>query len=157
MALFKPLRCVLAGVQALEISTFDEAYRTPSKDAHIVGHFEHSKSIDRETGAAEVLDPLGGSVFVESLTDQLEGRIRARIDEVEAAGNPEELSASGFFREIFQKAMEDSQYAVEKGDVSVVGVNIHRMADKDDTLLRRVAASKIKTWHSREGNRTIQT
>ena len=142
------LSLVLGGVQALEISAFDEAYRTPSKDAHIVG-LRTQQIIDLETGAAKVLDPLGGSYFVESLTDELESRIRARIDEIETAGNPEKLSTSGLFREIFQKAMEDSQYAVEKGDVSLVGVNIHSMADKDDTLLREIAASKIKTWHSR--------
>ena len=45
--------------------------------------------------------------------------------------------------------MEDSQYAVEKGDVSVVGVNVHTMTDEDDTLLREIATSKIETWHSR--------
>jgi len=44
--------------------------------------------------------------------------------------------------------MEDSQHAVEKGDVSLVGVNVHTMADKDDTLLREIATSKIETWHS---------
>ena len=141
------LSLVLGGVQALEISAFDEAYRTPSKDAHIIG-LRTQQIIDLETGAAKVLDPLGGSYLVESLTDQLESRIRARIDEIETAGNPEELSASGFFHNIFQKAMEDSQHAVEKGDVSLVGVNVHTMADKDDTLLREIATSKIETWHS---------
>src|SRR5271166_1025097 len=142
------LSLVLGGVQALEISAFDEAYRTPSKDAHIVG-LRTQQIIDLETGAGKVVDPLGGSYLVESLTDQIESRIRTRIDEIEAAGDPEQLSASEFFREIFQKAMEDSQYAVEKGDVSVVGVNIHRMTDEDDTLLREIATSKIETWHSR--------
>ena len=141
------LSLVLGGVQALEISAFDEAYRTPSKDAHIIG-LRTQQIIDLETGAATVLDPLGGSYLVESLTDQLESRIRARIDEIETAGNPEELSASGFFRDIFQKAMEDSQRAVDKGDVSLVGVNVHTMADEDDTLLREIATSKIETWHS---------
>ena len=141
------LSLVLGGVQALEISAFDEAYRTPSKDAHIVG-LRTQQIIDLETGAGKVVDPLGGSYLVESLTDQIKSRIRTRIEEIEAAGDPEQLSASGFFREIFQKAMEDSQYAVEKGDVSVVGVNIHRMTDKDDTLLARSRRRRSKTWHS---------
>jgi methylmalonyl-CoA mutase cobalamin-binding domain/chain len=141
------LSLVLGGVQALEISAFDEAYRTPSKDAHIIG-LRTQQIIDLETGAAKALDPLGGSYLVESLTDQLESNIRARIDEIETAGNPEELSASGFFHDIFQKAMEDSQHAVEKGDVSLVGVNVYTMADEDDTLLREIATSKIETWHS---------
>ena len=141
------LALVLAGVQALEISAFDEAYRTPSKDAHIVG-LRTQQILDLEAGLAKVQDPLGGSYFVESLTDQIEKRILERILEIEAMGDPEDLSANGFFREIFHQAMEDSQRRVEKGHVPLVGVNIHTLAEKDDTLLRDVAASKIETWHS---------
>jgi methylmalonyl-CoA mutase, N-terminal domain len=141
------LSLVLAGVQALEISAFDEAYRTPSKDAHIVG-LRTQQILDFESGVAKVLDPLGGSYFVETLTDQLEQRIRARIDEIERKGDPETLSAGGFFREIFHQAMEEAQHDVETGAVPVVGVNLHRLADKDDKLLRDVAASKIENWHS---------
>ena len=58
------LALVLAGVQALEISAFDEAYRTPSKDAHMVG-LRTQQILDLEAGVAKVLDPLGGSYFVE--------------------------------------------------------------------------------------------
>jgi methylmalonyl-CoA mutase N-terminal domain/subunit len=141
------LALVLAGVQALEISAFDEAYRTPSKDAHIVG-LRTQQILDLEAGLAKVQDPLGGSYFVESLTDQIEKRILERIREIEAMGDPEDLSANGFFREIFHQAMEDSQRGVEKGDVPLVGVNIHTLAEKDDRLLRDVAASKIETWYS---------
>jgi methylmalonyl-CoA mutase, N-terminal domain len=141
------LSLVLGGVQALEISAFDEAYRTPSKDAHIVG-LRTQQIIDLETGVAKVADPLGGSYFVESLTDQLESTIRERVDEIERLGDPERLSASGFFHEIFRQAMEDSQYSVEKGDMSLVGVNVHRIAGEDDTLLQEIATSKIETWHS---------
>ncbi len=141
------LALVLAGVQALEISAFDEAYRTPSKDAHIVG-LRTQQIIDLEAGLAKVQDPLGGSYFVESLTDQIEKRILERIREIEAMGDPEDLSAKGFFREIFHQAMENSQRCVERGDVPLVGVNIHTLAEKDDRLLRDVAASKIDTWHS---------
>lgn len=140
------LSLVLAGVQALEISAFDEAYRTPSKDAHVVG-LRTQQILDLESGVAKVLDPLGGSYFVESLTDELETRIRGRIDEIESQGEPEDLSAGGFFRQIFHQAMEAAQLNVEAGTMPVVGVNVHRMADKDDTLLRDLATSKIKSWH----------
>ena len=140
------LALVLAGVQALEISAFDEAYRTPSRDAHIVG-LRTQQILDLETGAAKVLDPLGGSYFLKSLTDELEARIRSRIDAIEAMGDPEELSAGGFFREIFHRAMEDAQHDVEKGELPVVGVNAHLMPDEDDKLLREVTKSKIDTWH----------
>jgi methylmalonyl-CoA mutase N-terminal domain/subunit len=140
------LALVLGGVQALEISAFDEAYRTPSKDAHIVG-LRTQQIIDLESGAAKVLDPLGGSYFIETLTDELESRIRARIEEIEAMGDPEQLCASGYFKNVFHQAMEDSQRVVEAGEASLVGVNIHAMSEEDDTLLRDVTTSKIETWH----------
>lgn len=139
------LALVLGGVQALEISAFDEAYRTPSKDAHIVG-LRTQQIIDLESGAAKVLDPLGGSYFIESLTDELEARIRGRIEEIEALGSPEKLSAGGYFRTMFHQAMEASQRGIEMGEASLVGVNVHRMSDQDDTLLRDIATSKIDTW-----------
>jgi methylmalonyl-CoA mutase, N-terminal domain len=140
------LALVLAGVQAIEISAFDEAFRTPSKDAHMVG-LRTQQILDLEAGVAKVLDPLGGSYFVETLTDQLSERILARIDEIEAKGDPEQLASGGFFRDIFHRAMEDSQHDVEHGDISVVGVNVHKLAEQDDTLLRDVATAKIETWH----------
>jgi len=147
------LALVLAGVQAIEISAFDEAFRTPSKDAHMVG-LRTQQILDLEAGVAKVLDPLGGSYFVETLTDQISERIRGRIDEIEARGDPEELSAGGFFRDIFHRAMEGSQHGVEHGDISVVGVNVHKLAEQEDTLLRDVATAKIETWHPH--TRTIE-
>lgn len=139
------LALVLGGVQALEISAFDEAYRTPSKDAHIVG-LRTQQIIELEAGAAKVMDPLGGSYFVESLTDEFESRIRARIVELEAMGDPEQLSASSFFKAMFHEAMERSQRAIETGEMPMVGVNMHAMKDDDDTLLKDVTTSKIETW-----------
>ena len=140
------LALVLSGVQALEISAFDEAFRTPSKEAHLVA-LRTQQIIDLESGAGRVLDPLGGSYFVETLTDEFENRIRARIDEIEAKGDPETLAASGYFRELFHQAMEDSQRGVEKGSVPLVGVNVHAMDAEDDKLLRDVTTAKIDPWH----------
>jgi methylmalonyl-CoA mutase cobalamin-binding domain/chain len=139
------LALVLGGVQALEISAFDEAFRTPSKDAHIVG-LRTQQIIELESGAAKVLDPLGGSYFVESLTDELEARIHARVEEIEAMGDPETLCSEGYFRTVFLQAMEDSHRVVETGKRSLVGVNVHTMPDEEDTLLRDVATAKIETW-----------
>ncbi|MGP8123451.1 MAG: methylmalonyl-CoA mutase family protein [Xanthobacteraceae bacterium] len=144
------LSLVLAGVQALEISAFDEAFRTPSKDAHIVG-LRSQQIIDLESGVAKVLDPLGGSYFVEALTDELAKRIRARVDDIETMSDPEKLSNEGYFRNLFHQAMEDGQRAVETGELPVVGVNVHTMAAEDDTLLRDVATSKIEPWHAHTG------
>jgi methylmalonyl-CoA mutase, N-terminal domain len=139
------LALVLAGVQALEISAFDEAFRTPSREAHLVA-LRTQQIIDLESGVGRVLDPLGGSYFVETLTDEFESRIRTRIDEIEAKGDPETLATNGYFRELFHQAMEESQRSVEKGLAPLVGVNVHIMHEKEDTLLREVATAKIHSW-----------
>jgi methylmalonyl-CoA mutase N-terminal domain/subunit len=144
------LSLVLAGVQALEISAFDEAYRTP-RTQQIIDLESGVAKVLLESGVAKVLDPLGGSYFVESLTDELGSRIRTRIDEIEAMGDPEALADAGYFRNLFHQAMEDSQRSVETGDFPVTGVNVHTMAPEDDTLLRDVATSKIKPWHDHAG------
>jgi len=136
------LSLIMGGVQALEISAFDEAFRTPSKESHLVG-LRTQQVLDLESGVARVTDPFGGSYFIEQLTDEIETRIVSRIQEIEAMGNVEELSASGFFRDIFHRAMEDNHRQVEKNEVAVVGVNIHRLAEEDDTLLRDVSSCKI--------------
>ncbi len=139
------LSLVFAGAQAMEISAFDEAFRTPSREAHLVG-LRTQQIIDLESGAARVADPLGGSHYVEALTDAIEARIRARIDEIEKLGDAEDLVRAGYFKSIFHNAMEENQRQVDTGELAVVGVNVHRIADEDDTLLRKVSEQKIETW-----------
>jgi len=141
------LSLVLGGVQALEISAFDEAYRTPSKEAHLVG-LRTQQIIDIESGVGKVADPLGGSYYVEALTDEMESRIRARVDELEALGNPNDLATNGFFRSCFHEAMEEGQRRLDANELSIVGLNIHQLPAEEDTLLKEVTMSKIKIWES---------
>jgi len=136
------LSLVLGGANAIEISTFDEAYRTPSKEGHLVG-LRTQQIIEAESGVTRVVDPLGGSYFIEQLTDEMEARVLARVAEIEAAGDPETLQQQGYFRDIFHKAMEDAQFAVQQGEMAVVGVNSHVVDDDDDTMLKDIAETKI--------------
>lgn len=137
------LALALAGVQAMEISAFDEAYRTPSPESHLVG-LRTQQILELETGVARVADPLGGSYYVESLTDEMERRICARIAEIEAMGDPAELSARGWFRAMLENAMVQRVREIEDGTVPRVGVNVFRMSDDEDRLLRDVAETKIE-------------
>lgn len=139
------LSLVLAGVQALEISAFDEAYRTPSEEAHLVG-LRTQQIIDTESGAARVADPLGGSYFVEALTDEMERGINAKLGELELLGDPATLAEMGYFRGVFHDAMERGQRRVENGELAIVGVNLLQVAEEQDTLLKEVTTRKIRTW-----------
>jgi methylmalonyl-CoA mutase N-terminal domain/subunit len=137
------LSLVLGGAHAIEISTFDEAYRTPSKEGHLVG-LRTQQIIESESGVTRVVDPLGGSYFVEQLTDEVEAKILARMQEITQAGDPEALQQAGYFRDIFHRAMEDGQHAVQKGELSIVGVNTHIIEEQDDTMLKDIAETKIE-------------
>ncbi|MFZ5632887.1 MAG: methylmalonyl-CoA mutase family protein [Bacillota bacterium] len=136
------LALVLGGVQALEISAFDEAYRTPSHESHLVG-LRTQQVIDLETGVTKVVDPLGGSYYLEFLTGEMERRIWEMVQDIEARGDLAALSDKGFFRGIFQNAVERYSRQVSDGEVKVVGVNAHQLPPEEDTLLKEVAERKI--------------
>lgn len=136
------LAMVLGGVQALEISAFDEAYRTPSRASHLVA-LRTQQVIDLEAGASRVVDPLGGSHYVESLTNELEGQISAMIRDIEAQGSALVLAGKGWFREFFLNAMERYHRQVSRNELPVVGLNVHQVAPEEDTLLRDAVEEKL--------------
>lgn len=136
------LAMVLGGVQALEISAFDEAYRTPSRESHLVA-LRTQQVIEQESGVARVVDPLGGSHYLEALTDEMERRIGALVREIEAKGPPAVLSDQGWFRKFFRDAMERYYKRISQGDLKLVGMNIHQVAPEEDTLLRGVTEQKL--------------
>jgi methylmalonyl-CoA mutase N-terminal domain/subunit len=133
----------MAGVQGLEISTFDEAYRTPSHAAHVVA-MRTQQVISDETGVRRVADPLGGSWYVESLTDEIERRIDAEVRRIESVGEIGELVEAGFFRELFLHGMDRHAQQVQSGARRIVGVNCHAMDPDDDTLLREQAEARFE-------------
>jgi methylmalonyl-CoA mutase, N-terminal domain len=137
------LAMAMAGVQGLEISTFDEAFRTPSHAAHLVA-MRTQQVISEETGVGRVADPLGGSWYIESLTDELERRIEAEVQRVESLGDLGELVEAGFFRDLFLHGMDRHAQEVQSGERSVVGVNVHAVDPADDTLLRDVAEARFE-------------
>lgn len=142
------LAMACAGVQALEVSTFDEAFRTPSPEAHIVG-LRTQQVVELESRVTQVADPMGGSYFVESLTDELERRIGEMICNIEAMGDPAQLADRGFFRRMFDEATERHSQGLIDGTLAKVGVNVHAVADEEDTLLRDVAERKFEPSRER--------
>jgi methylmalonyl-CoA mutase N-terminal domain/subunit len=142
------LALALAGAQAIEVSTFDEAFRIPSPEAHRVG-LRTQQVIQLESGVTRVADPLGGSYYVESLTDEMETRIRERVAHIEALGDSADLCASGWFRGIFQDAMERHAREIDEGTRPVVGLNTHAIPEHEDVLLREVSEQKIEPLRQR--------
>ncbi len=159
------LAMALTGVQGLEISTFDEAFRTPSHAAHVIA-MRTQQVIAEETGVTRVADPLGGSWYLESLTDELERRIDAEVRRIESVGEIGELVEGGFFREIIMQAMDRHAQQVQSGERRVVGVNCHRVDPAEDTLLRELAEARfeadpehverIRRWRTERDARRVE-
>jgi methylmalonyl-CoA mutase N-terminal domain/subunit len=109
----------------------DEAFAIPTEEAMRLA-LRTQQVIAHESGAANVVDPLGGSYFVESLTTQYEKAIFAIIDQVEAKGGTVKLTEEGWF----QRRIADFAYetAIRKasGDKPVLGVNM--FVDPDETF-----------------------
>ena len=132
----------MAGVDALEVSAFDEAFRTPSEAAHRLA-LRTQQVVAEETGVLAVRDPLGGSYYVEALTDELERRILRLVARIESDGDPAELVDRGYFREFFVRAAQQHAEAVERGERAVVGLNVHTIDPASDTLLRGAAEERF--------------
>jgi methylmalonyl-CoA mutase N-terminal domain/subunit len=137
------LAMAMAGVQGLEISTFDEPFRTPSDIAHQLA-IRTQQVIWTETNVGAVADPLGGSYYLESLTDELERRIDDAVHRMELAGDADTLVESGYFRNIFTTAMDRHSSAVQSGQLRIVGVNEHVVPPEADRFLRDVAEERFE-------------
>ncbi|MDO8568943.1 MAG: methylmalonyl-CoA mutase family protein [Dehalococcoidales bacterium] len=125
---YQALAAVLGGVQSLHVDSFDEAYSVPSEEASIIS-LRTQQIIEAETQVTQVVDPLGGSFYVEALTNDIENRILDEVDEIEKLGGIIEVVASGWLRNKVMRHIEQEQRMIADGDIKVVGRNYYRAPD----------------------------
>ncbi len=127
---------VLGGTQSLHTNSYDEALALPSEEAVRVA-LRTQQIIAEESGAADIIDPLGGSFAVEALTDEVEERAMAYIEEIREMGDGSVRDGvlrgidEGYFHREIQDAAYEYQERVESGEEVVVGVN--QYASDEDT------------------------
>ncbi|MFM2105087.1 MAG: Methylmalonyl-CoA mutase, N-terminal domain/subunit [Chloroflexota bacterium] len=119
------LAAVLGGAQSLHTNSRDEALALPTEEAARLA-LRTQQIIAYEAGVTETPDPLGGSYYVETLTDELEARATAYLGEIEALGGTLAAIERGFQQREIQEAAYRVQAAIERGDQVVVGVNRFR-------------------------------
>lgn len=121
---------VLGGAQSLHVSCYDETYGLPTDDAIRVS-LNTQNILAEESGLAATVDPLGGSYYVETLTDELEARGWELLREIEDRGGMVEAARSGWVKE--QKAEWAQQYQreVDSGERGIVGVNRYQIDEVD--------------------------
>lgn len=120
---------VLGGTQSLHTNSRDEALGLPSEDAARLA-LRTQQIIAYETGVANVADPMGGSYYIEELTDKIEQGARAFIERIDAMGGTLAAIEKGFIQSEIQNAAYDYQKSVERGDTIVVGVNRFRQEEE---------------------------
>ena len=116
------LAAVLGGVQTLHTSAYDEALGVPTEEAATLA-LRTQQVILEETGLTKVVDPLGGSFAVETLTAEVEQRVRAELDRIEELGGALACIESGWFKEQIAESAYRIQAAIDAGERKVVGVN----------------------------------
>lgn len=116
------LAAVLGGTQSLHTNSFDEAYATPSEEAVTIA-LRTQQILAHESGVSEVVDPLGGSYFVESLTDSLENQALEYMERIEKLGGAVTAIEQGFQQKEIQESAYQHQRAVDNGETVIVGVN----------------------------------
>lgn len=127
---FEALAAVLGGTQSLHTNSMDETLSLPTEKAVKIA-LRTQQVIAEETEVAHVADPLGGSYFVEAMTDRLEAEAEAYFAEVEKRGGVVPSIEAGYFQKEIHDSAVSYQRAVERGRKRVVGVNCYTEGEED--------------------------
>ena len=146
-AAVQALASVLGGVQSIALSCYDEALAIPTEEAQRIA-LRTQQIIAHETGVTDTVDPLGGSYYVESLTNEIELKAQEYIDRIEDMGGSVPAIESGYMQGEIQESAVAQQQAIEAGARVVVGVNKFKSAEEPEPTIFRVntevAAAQIE-------------
>jgi methylmalonyl-CoA mutase len=145
------MAAALGGTQSLHTNSFDEALALPTEfSARIARNTQ--LVLQEETGITEVVDPLAGSYYVESLTNELAIEARKLIDEVEEMGGMTKAVEAGMPKMRIEEAAARRQARIDRGEETIVGVNKYQLSEEpavdilaiDNTAVREAQIRRIK-------------
>jgi methylmalonyl-CoA mutase N-terminal domain/subunit len=128
---------VLGGTQSLHTNSHDEALALPTEDAVRIA-LRTQQVIAHETGVTNTIDPLGGSYFVEALTDELERRAYEYFRRIDELGGMVEAVKTNFCQREIADASFELQQEIDAGRRIVVGVNAHQQDDEEPIEILRI-------------------
>jgi methylmalonyl-CoA mutase N-terminal domain/subunit len=165
-AAYHALAAVLGGCQSLHVDGYDEADSVPSEEASILA-LRTEQIIEAETQVTQVVDPLGGSFYVEKLTSEIEQKILDEVDEIERQGGIVAVVASGWLLSRVSRFIEQEQKMLADGEIKVVGRNYFRSPDLklpeisvhqyDDGLRRRMGRKLARLRKGRDNRAAMKT
>ncbi|HUS03121.1 MAG TPA: methylmalonyl-CoA mutase family protein [Chitinophagaceae bacterium] len=157
------LAAVLGGTQSLHTNGYDEALNLPTEEA--AGIALRTQQIAAfESGIADTADPLGGSYFVESLTNEVEAEAWKLIDKIDAMGGSVTAIEQGFIQNEIAKSAYEYQQKIESGEKIIVGVNKFKNEQNNlppsftiDDSIRQLQIDKLRSLKERRDNKRALT
>jgi methylmalonyl-CoA mutase N-terminal domain/subunit len=144
---------VLGGTNSLHTDAYDEALALPTDRAALIA-LRTQQIIAEETGVANTIDPLGGSYFIEALTEKMEQGALAYFEKIDAMGGMVEAVEKGFPQREIQDSAYHYQKAVERGDQTIVGVNKYRMEGEQSEITTLVIDEGVRDHQNERLNET---
>lgn len=157
------IAAVAGGAQSLHTNSLDEALALPAeKSARIA--LRTQQIIAYESGIPDVIDPFGGSYYVESLTDSLEKQAMEYIEKIDVMGGMVQAIETGYVQKEIQKAAYEQQLAVEHNEQIVVGVNDFRIEEdhkpellKIDVAIQDKQIARLKELKARRDSESVSS
>jgi methylmalonyl-CoA mutase N-terminal domain/subunit len=131
------MAAVLGGTQSLHTNSFDEALALPTEQSARIA-LRTQQIIAYESGAPQTIDPLAGSYYIESLTNEIEKRANEYLDKIEAMGGMLKAIERGYVQQEIQNAAYQYQQAVDQHEAIVVGVNQFQMDNEKAVPIQRI-------------------
>ena len=131
------LAAALGGTQSLHTNGYDEALSLPTEEAARIA-LRTQQIVAYESGMADTVDPLAGSYFIESLTDEVEQKATQLIEQMEAMGGSVAAIESGFMQDDIARSAYDYQRSVESGEKIIVGVNKFGVKEERSTTVFKI-------------------
>ena len=158
---FEALSAVIGGTQSLHTNSYDEALALPSEESVTIA-LRTQQVIGYEIGVTETVDPLGGSYFIESLTDEIEKRSWEYINKIDSMGGAAKAVETGYMQKEIHEAAYNFQKAIESKDKVVVGVNKFIMEEarmkgllKVDPAVGEAQVAKINKTKADRDNKSV--
>ena len=149
------MSAVLGGTQSLHTNSFDEALALPTEQAVRVA-LRTQQIIAYESGAAQTIDPLAGSYYVEALTNQIEANALAYLEKIDAMGGMLKAIERGYVQQEIQNSAYEYQKAVDEKQAIVVGVNSFTLEHENpvpllhiDEALERKQVERVRTLRAK--------
>ena len=156
------LAAVLGGTQSLHTNALDEALSLPTEDSVRLA-LRTQQIIAHESGVTNTPDPLGGSCYIEQLTDSIEKGAKEYLDRIDNMGGTLKAIESGYIQSEIQNAAYEYQRAIERGEVVVVGVNRFHTDEKThipifrlDPALERLQIDRLRRVRSTRDNTHVE-